>query len=73
MRFSITLDDDEIKILEKRAKKNMLSLKEQIEDIVRRSCVSYKKRQKKHKPLKTDDKLVNIFSRSRRGRPRKKK
>ena len=42
--ISIELDKDEIKILEKRAKKNLMTLKEQIEDIIRRSCVSSSKK-----------------------------
>ena len=71
-KITISLDDDELKILKKRAKKNLLSLKEQIEDIVRRSCIR-SKQGKGYKALKIDDKLVVIFSRDRRGRSRKKK
>ena len=66
----ISLDNEEIKILKKRAKKNLLSLREQIEDIVRRSCINSGKR--KYRVIKTDDKLVGIFSRERKGRKKKK-
>jgi hypothetical protein len=62
----IYLDNDLLKMIEKRAKKNMLTLPEQIEDTLRRSCISLKK-----KPLisgKIDDLLVSIFSRQRRGK-----
>ena len=69
MKLTISLDDDEVKILEKRAKKNFLTLKEQVEDIIRRSCISSS--QGTYKPLKCDDKLVAIFSKDRRGRKKK--
>ncbi len=72
MKFTISLDDNEIKILKKRAGKNLFSLKEQIEDIIRRSCVNYKGG-KKYRTVKVDDKLVGIFSREKRGRKKKKK
>ena len=42
MEITISLDDEELKILNKRAKKNLLTLKEQVEDIIRRSCISAK-------------------------------
>ena len=70
MKLTISLDDEEVKILTKRAKKNILTLKEQVEDIVRRSCLSYKKNSS-YRPLKVDDKLVGIFSREKRGRKKK--
>ena len=62
----IYLDNDVLKMIERRARKNMLTLPEQIEDTLRRSCLSFKK-----KPLisgKIDDLLVSIFSRQKRGR-----
>ena len=71
MKITITLDDVEVKILNKRAKKNILSLKEQVEDIIRRSCIRSSKGT--YKPFKCDDALVGIFSRDRRGRKKKKK
>jgi len=70
-KITIQLDDEEEKILRKRAKKNLFSLREQIEDIIRRSCVTYKGGTSKR--IKVDDKLVAIFSRERRGRKKKKK
>lgn len=70
-RVTIDITDDEKKILKKRADKNYFSLKEQIEDIVRRSCISAKKKQG-IKIIKVDDKLISIFSRERRGRKRKR-
>lgn len=72
MRITISLDEQEIKILKTRAKKNLLTLREQIEDIVRRSCI-YTKSGKKYKGIKCDDKLVGIFSREKRGRKKKVK
>ena len=68
--ITITLSDEEKKIIKKRADKNYFSLKEQIEDIVRRSCIFAKKRAGM-KQIKVDDRLVGIFSRQRRGRKRK--
>ena len=71
-RISIQLDEGEVKILEKRAKKNFLSLREQVEDIVRRSCISSAK-SVGYRTIKIDDKLVAIFSRYKSGRKKKKK
>ena len=65
----ISLDNEEIKILKKRAKKNLMTLREQAEDIIRRSCIHSKKGSQSS--FKTDDKLVGIFSRSRKGRKKK--
>lgn len=71
MKLAINLDDEEVKILEKRAKKNLMELKEQVEDIIRRSCISVSKGT--YNPLKCDDKLVEVFSRQKSGRKAKKK
>lgn len=65
-KVSIFLDSEILKMIDKRAKKNMLSLSEQIEDILRRSCVNMKKGTSK--PIKCDDNLVAIFSREKRVR-----
>ena len=70
-KLTISLDDEEVEILEKRAKKNLLTLKEQVEDIIRLSCV--RSSHGKYKPIKCDDKLVAIFSRDKRGRKKKTK
>jgi hypothetical protein len=68
MRISILLDAEEVKILKKRAKGNLMSLQEQCEDILRRSCVSSKKNRRPKDPC--DDRLVKIFSKQNKG-PRK--
>ncbi len=65
INVEIALPESIVKIVEKRAKKNMLSLKEQIEDIVRRSAVNAKLK-KVIGPEKIDDLLVSIFSRRKR-------
>jgi hypothetical protein len=65
-RIAINLDRGVIEIIKKRAKKNFLTLEEQIEDIVRRSCVNQKKL--KAPSEKIDDLLLSIFSRKRTGR-----
>jgi len=69
-KLTVYLDSDVLKNLEKRAKKNMLNLHEQIEDILRRSVLSYKKGYPQ--AIKVDDKFIEIFSRERRGRKRGK-
>lgn len=69
MKLTISLDKEEVKILKRRAKKNILTLKEQVEDIIRRSCINTSKGT--YKPIKVDDRLVHIFSREMRGRKRK--
>lgn len=60
----IYLDSAVLHVLEKRAKKNMLSLPEQIEDIVRRSAANSRKGAPK--PEKLDDLLVTVFSRKKK-------
>lgn len=61
----IFLDSEVLKILEKRAKKNMFTVSEQIEDILRRSSVGMKHRKLLYDE-KLDDKLVALFSRKKR-------
>jgi len=68
--ITINIDEDVKKIISKRAKKNLLSLREQIEDILRRSAVRTKKG-KGYKAIKIDDRLVYAFSREKRGRKKK--
>ena len=65
-KICIFLDSDILKIIDKRAKKNLFTTSEQIEDILRRSCIRAKtiKRQEE----KIDDLLVSIFSRRRTGK-----
>tara|TARA_Y100000310_G_C19986430_1_gene492125 strand:+ start:253 stop:480 length:228 start_codon:yes stop_codon:yes gene_type:complete len=74
MRITIDLSDEEAEILKKRADKNFLTFKEQVEDIVRRSAVNSKKGRR---TIRIDDKLVGVFSREKtgpkKGSKRKKK
>jgi len=58
--LNIWLDSEVIKKLEKRAKRNMLNLNEQVEDILRRSVINQKSTQKSEK---LDDMLIGLFSR----------
>src|SRR3989344_62015 len=63
-QITVFLDKDIYASIEKRAKKNMFNLHEQIEDILRRSCISLKQ-----KPMQSDDiddKFIGLFSRRRR-------
>jgi len=70
-QITIDIGEDVKKIINKRAKKNLLTLREQIEQIIRRSAVRTKTGASNY--LKIDDRLVGIFSRQKKGRPRKKK
>ncbi len=63
-KISIFLDSNVIAILQKRAEKNFMTLSEQIDDILRRSCLNQKK--PKAKQEKLDDSLVPLFSRKKR-------
>jgi len=71
-RISVEIDDELLPALEKRAKKSFFTVPEMIEDIVRRSMICYKGGKSRSR-LKVDDKLVEIFSREKRGRKPKKK
>ncbi len=71
-KITINIDDDVKRIISKRAGKNLLTLREQIEDILRKSAVRTKTG-KTYRRIKVDDKLVEAFSRDRRGRKKKKK
>lgn len=71
-KLTIHIDEDVAKILRKRAKINLLTLREQIEDILRKSAVRTKLG-KKYQTIKIDDRLVSVFSRERRGRKKIKK
>lgn len=69
--ITINIDEEAKKVLTKRAKKNLFTLREQIEDIIRKSAVRTKSGNR-YRKIKVDDKLVSAFSRDQRGRPRKK-
>ena len=61
-KINIFLDNELLKIIEKRAKKNMFTINEQIEDILRRSCLRLSTTKKEEK---LDDLLVSLFSRKK--------
>ncbi len=65
----IFLSDDLLQTLEKRGKKNMLTISEQIEDILRCSTINQKKKSSSAIPNeKLDDTLIGLFSRKNTGR-----
>ena len=66
--ITISIDEKVKKVLEKRAKKNLMTLREQAEDIIRRSAANYKAGA--DPAPKTDDRLVEVFSRHRRKKKR---
>jgi hypothetical protein len=71
-QITIFLEDDLLELLVKRARKNLLTLPELVEDILRRSTIN----QKGKKALineKLDDRLVGLFSRKRTGPKHKRK
>lgn len=65
----IFLSDEILSVLGKRSKKNLLTLPEQIEDILRRSSI---RKRTTHRQENIDDFLVSVFSRSPRGRKKKR-
>jgi hypothetical protein len=64
-QVTLFLSSDIIEKLQKRAKKNLFTLSEQIEDILRRSCINKAKIMGQEK---IDDKLLLAFSRQQRGK-----
>ena len=64
--ITINIDEEVQKVIGKRAKKNMLTIREQVEEIVRQSAVRTKAGTPKG--MDSDDRLVEIFSRKRRGK-----
>jgi len=64
--ITITIDDEARKILKTRAKRNIFTLREQIEDIIRKSAIRYKN-SGNFRRFRLDDKLIEIFSRDKRG------
>ena len=59
--ITISIDDEAKKVLIKRAKKNMFTLREQIENIIRKSAIRSKNTDSRQ-DIKVDDRLVSIFS-----------
>jgi hypothetical protein len=64
-KVSLFLDSEILKVIDKRAKKNMFTISEQIEDILRRSCLRLSSTKKEEK---LDDLLVSLFSRKKYGK-----
>ena len=62
-KVSIFLDAELLRRLEKRADKNMMTLSEQIEDVLRRSALNMRKKTPTEE--KIDDKFITYFSRKR--------
>ena len=62
-KMTIFLSNDILRKLQIRADKNLFTIHEQIEDILRRSTISTGKKTAKEEKL--DDKLVALFSRKR--------
>lgn len=69
--ISVELTDDLYKKLKARASKNYQELDELLEDIIRRSMLSYKKNSSSSSG-KVDDALIPLFSREKKGRKKKK-
>lgn len=63
-KVCIYLDSDVLRLLDKRARRNMFTLTEQIDDILRRSVLNAKKLRRETEKL--DDMLVGLFSRKRK-------
>jgi len=64
-QITIDIDDKVYKVLSARARKNLMTMREQAEDIIRRSAANSKKSTSSDK---VDDTLVAVFSRNKRGR-----
>lgn len=64
-KITLFIDSDVLNAITKRANKNLFTVSEQIEDILRRSVLS-SKNNKKMGSEKLDDLLVGIFSRRKR-------
>ena len=64
-QITIDIDEKVYKVLLKRAKKNLMTIREQAEDIIRRSAANSRKSLPSDK---IDDTLVSVFSRNKRGR-----
>ncbi len=69
-QITLFLDDELLEGLEKRAKKNMFTVPEQIDDILRRSVINQSKKKSIYDE-KLDDTLVSVFSRKNTG-PKKR-
>jgi hypothetical protein len=70
-QVTLFLSDELMSVLDKRAKKNMFTVSEQIEDILRRSTINLSNKKSPY-DSKLDDSLIGLFSRKNTG-PGKKK
>jgi len=70
-QVTLFLSDELMSILEKRAKKNMFTVSEQIEDILRRSTINQSNKKSPY-DAKLDDTLIGLFSRKNTGQGKKK-
>jgi len=68
--ISILVDSEVFSALEKRAKRELMSLRELLTDILRRSVIASKR--KGYEEPKIEDKFIEYFSRHPAGRKRKK-
>lgn len=64
--ITINLDIDLVRQLDKRARKNFMTLREQIEDIIRRSMITYNKGKSKGYSGPEVEKMIKIFSRKKK-------
>lgn len=75
--ITIHLDEDEVEVLKRRAKGNLMTVREQVRDIIRRSCAASKRRylnkDKKKSKIKIKDDLIKVFSRPRKQKKTKSK
>ena len=71
-RITLELEQKIIDVIKKRADRGLFSLKEQMEDILRKSAARTKLK-RRTRPLKVDDSMVGIFSRQKSGRRKRKK
>jgi len=68
--ISILIDSEVFFTLEKRAKRELMTIRELVTDILRRSVIASKR--KGYEEPKIEDKFIEYFSRHSRGRKRKK-
>jgi len=68
-QITLFLSDELINALKKRANKNMLTIPEQVEDILRRSTINHSSSTSSSEKL--NDSLIALFSRKRTGPKRK--
>ena len=70
-QVTLFLSDELMSVLDKRAKKNMFTVSEQIEDILRRSTINQTNKKSPY-DAKLNDTLIGLFSRKKTGRGKKK-